>query len=139
MATNNDLFKTALAALNVISEIETPSAEQGAFCLARLNDMMATWGEDGIDIGYYVQSSPTDTAPIPDWAREGVESNLAIKIAPRYNATASPELVATAMNSYATILRKAIVENARTANMDHMPLGAGGRRWRYNIETDRSY
>jgi hypothetical protein len=137
MATNLDVLAAALGHLNVISEIETPSAEQGAHALARLNDMLQLWSEDGCDLQWFAQSSTADTYPLPDWTRQAVESNLAIAIAPRYGASASPELIALASSSYAAVLRKCIVENLRGANMDHMPMGERGRGWIYNIQTDR--
>jgi len=139
MATNLDIIKRALSDLNVISEVETPSAEQGAYCLSALNDMMQIWSEDDIDIGWFVQTSTTDTYPLPDWTRQGVAANLAITVAPRYGAASSPELVAKATNSYATMQRKSVVENLRPANMNHMPAGAASTITRSRILTDEPF
>ncbi|MFM2115592.1 MAG: hypothetical protein RI908_1333, partial [Actinomycetota bacterium] len=40
MATNLEIITDALRELNVISEIDTPSAEQGAHALRKLNDLL---------------------------------------------------------------------------------------------------
>jgi tail accessory factor len=106
--TNADLIADALRELNVISEIQTPSAEQYAHALRKLNQMMARWLEDGIDLGYFPQTSPSDDCPVNDYAELGVTLNLAIAVASNYGATVSPELGISAENGYATILRTAM-------------------------------
>lgn len=121
--TNVQLISDALRELNVISEIDTPSAEQGSHALRKLNQMLATWEVDGVSLGYYEQTSTAATCPIPDWSEQGVTAKLAIQLAPTYGATISQELLDKAETGWATILR--IAMNAKLKPMDASHLGSG--------------
>lgn len=123
--TNADLIADALRELNVISEIQTPSAEQYAHALRKLNQMLAKWLEDGIEFGFYPQSSASDTCPIPDYAETGVTLALAIACASNYGATVSQELGATAASAYETILRTSINARLPVGRMLNRPCGEG--------------
>lgn len=123
--TNADLIADSLRELNVISEIATPSAEQYAHALRKLNQLLAKWLEDGIEFGYYPQTSPSDICPIPDYAELGVTLNLAAAVASNYQATISPELGVNAENAYATILRTAMNARLPVNTMLTRPCGAG--------------
>ena len=134
MTTNLTIIEDALRDINVISEIDSASAEQGQFCLRRLNQMMEMWKEEDIDIGWFSQTSTADTIPIPDWAELGVTSALAIACAPNYGASISAELAAIADVTVNTIKRKSLSEKLENADMSHLPAGAG-RGVRHNILT----
>ncbi len=125
MITNADLIADALREVNVISEIQTPSAEQYAHALRKLNQMMAKWLEDGIEIGFYPQTSASDTCPIPDYAENGVTLTLAIMCASNYGATVSQELGATAASAFDTILRTSINARLPVGRMLNRPCGSG--------------
>ena len=136
MTTNLVIIEDALRDINVISEIDSASAEQGSFCLRRLNQMMEIWKEDGIDIGWFAQSSTTDTIPVPDWAELGITATLAIAIAPTFSATVSQELIAIADSAAGMILRKSLSEKLTGLDNSHLPVGAGSYYGRNNILTD---
>jgi len=123
--TNADLIADALRELNVISEIQTPSAEQFAHALRKLNQMMARWLEDGIDLGFFPQTSPSEDCPVNDYAELGVTLNLAIAVASNYGATVSAELGISAENAYATILRTAMNAALPVNEMLTRPRGSG--------------
>lgn len=135
MTTNLQIIDDALRDIGVISEAETASAEDGKYCLRRLNQMMEVWRENSKDIGYFAQTLTTDTIPIPDWAELGVTSTLAIAIAPNYGATVSQELIAIAQSAEGMILRKSLSESLTGRDMSHLPIGSGFRRSN-NILTD---
>lgn len=124
--TNIDLIGDALRELAVISEIQTPSAEQGAHALRKLNQMMARWEEDGIRLEYFPQTVSSDTCPIPPYAEDGVTTNLAVKLAPNYGATVSMELAAAAMSGYDTICRTAVSAALPVNNLTNRPQGTSG-------------
>lgn len=137
MTTNLQIIEDALRDINVISEIDTASAEQGSFCLRRLNQMMEASKEDDIDLGWFSQTSTADTIPIPDWAELGVTASLAIVCAPNYGATVSTETAVIANKFTGIIQRKSLSEKLTGANMSHLPVGAGKfSRHRRNILTD---
>lgn len=131
MSTNLEVISDALRDLNVISEVDTPSAEQGAHALRKLNELMETWTENDIALGYFKQTSTTDDCPIPDWAQKGVKAALSVDLAPTYGATISAELAKKYDDGFGMIQRKCINEKMRPARMDHMPIGSGnyGSGW----------
>ena len=135
MATNLEVIGDALSDLNVIAETQTPSAEQGAHGLRKLNELMESWTEREIDLGYVGQSSTTDPCPIPAWAKEAVTAALSIAIAPRYGAVVTPELTAKYMESFATVLRKSVLDKLVPIDTSHLPLGAGWVGFRGRILT----
>lgn len=134
--TNLQIITDTLRALNVINEVQTPSAEQGAHCLREMNQMLAQWAEDSIQLGYFEQSSTTDTCPIPSWAEKGVKYKLALQVAPAYSAEPSIAVVANADDGYSTILRRVISLQMEGADMSHLPEGSGRYRGGYDITTD---
>jgi len=136
LTTNLTVIEDSLRDIGVLSETDTASAEQGSYCLRRLNQMMEVWKEDGIDFGWFAQTSTADTIPVPDWAELGVTATLSILIAPNYGATVSQELIAIADVAAGMILRKALTEKLSGADMRHLPAGAGNDYGRHNILTD---
>ena len=136
VTTNLTIIQDSLREIGVISEIDSASAEQGSFCLRRLNQMLEVWREDGVELGWFAQSATTDTIPIPDWAELGVTSALAIAVAPTYGASISPELAAIAEISAGMILRQSLAEKITGADMSHLPVGAGNYNRRHSILTD---
>lgn len=137
MSTNADVIGDALREINVIGETDSVSAEQGAYGLRAMNDMIEAWTQNGINLGYFAQTSTTDTCPIPAWAKMGVVSALAIAMAPNYGKSISPELVAKATLAYAPISRNAALEAIQPLDDRHLPYGSGwaGSSGRWDINT----
>lgn len=135
MATNSQIIADALRDIGVISEIETPSAEQGQHGLRQLNNMLEMWTENDCELGYFKQSSTTAQCPIPEWSEAGVKAGLGLFLAPGYGVNLSREFVAKAQDAVSMIGRKCISEKVRGANMDFMPMGEG-QHGRSNILND---
>lgn len=135
--TNVQVVTDALRSLNVIREGQTPNANQSANVLRQLNQMMFAWEADGTVLGYFEQTTPSDTCPIPQWSEQGVTYQLAIFIAGDYGADPLPSVIKRADDGYQTILRT--VENLRLegADMRHLPAGSGKFGDGYDITTDR--
>lgn len=126
MTTNVALITDSLRLLGVISELETPSANQGTHALGRLNRMIESWTEIGIDLGWYKQSSTTGTAPIPEWAEKGVISKLAQDLFATYpSSSLAPWVLNDQENGYSIILRKSMLKQLKPADMRQMPMGEG--------------
>lgn len=134
--TNLQVIEDALREINVISEVDNASPEQGKYALRKLNQLMEVWKENDIDLGYFKQTTTTGTCPIPDWAELGVTMALGIMCAPKYGATVSRETAAVADTAMGMIGRKSISEKLDNADMSHMPVGSGWIGDGYNIETD---
>jgi len=133
MTTNVTLITDALREINVINEVQAPSSEQGSQCLSKLNRMMEVWKEEDIDLGWFAQTDPEATAPIPDWSETLVILGLAIRCAPQYGATITPETAAAYRSVRNTVLSRLINNKLDGADMTHMP---GGNRGRYDIQND---
>ncbi len=128
MTTNVEVIASALEDLNVLTEGETPSAEQGDYCLKQLNDMMEEWSEVpeiGETLGYFRQSTTTDDCPIPFWAERAVKAKLAESVAPHYGVTISREMAKKISDAFGALMRKCMVEAMQAQNLDDMPMGTG--------------
>lgn len=131
MATNLDVITEAMQKANIINEKETPSGTQGEKGLTLLNDLMADWEEDGIELGFYPQTSLSGTIPVDDRHLRGVKYNLARAMAADYGIDLPSETVRIAELTFDR-LAKSTTETF-TTDFSHMP---GGARGGYDINTD---
>ena len=88
------------------------SPEQLESALRRLDAMLMEWNAKGIRLGYASASSPQDSdldteTNVPDSAWEAVITNLAVRIAPGYGKTVSPDTKMVAKQGYNTLLQRA--------------------------------
>ena len=110
--------------------------EQLESALRRLDAMMMEWNAQGVRLGYPIASSPqdadldTDTFT-PDSAWEAVITNLAIRIAPGYGKTVSPDTKAMAKNAYNILLQRATFPLEKQLP-ETMPIGQGNKPWRWD-------
>ena len=128
MATNLDVITAAYRGANIIDERATPSGTQGATGLQLLNDMMSDWEADGVELGYFPQTSVSATIPVEEENLRGIKANLIRAVAADAGFELSSEAIRIAVLTYAR-LQKRTTEEVHT-NFDHMP---GGGHHRYNI------
>lgn len=134
--TNTQVITRALREINVINEVQAPTAEQGSQALEKLNSLMEAWKEDSLNLDYFEQTTTTDTCPIPDYAENAVIHALAMELAPQYGASISGE-TATKTGYYMKILRRKIQnENLDNSDLTHLPAGQGRWHGRYDIASD---
>jgi hypothetical protein len=108
--------------------------EQLESALRRLDSMMATWNAKGIRLGYPIPSSPQnsnldDETGVPDSANEAIYSNLAVRLAPSFGKTVSPDTKAAAKLGYDALLARATMPMEQQLP-GTMPAGAGNKPWR---------
>ena len=128
--TPNDVIKSALSLLGVLAESETPTAEQASDGLDALNDMLASWETQGLDLGHY-EVDLNDEMTISPQARKGVKYNLALEIAPNYEI--EPKMIVSlhARQAYASLfacnheIQDKVLDSTLTDHGTH-----------YNINTD---
>jgi len=126
MSTNIQVVSDALRLIGVIAETQPASAEQGENALRKLNQLMETWAVDGVEIGYFAQTSTTATCPIPAWAERGVTARLAKALLADYpSAQLSPDLLDDEQNGVATIRRVVYYQTREPLDMSHIGLGEG--------------
>lgn len=112
------------------------SPEQLESALRRLDAMIAEWNAKGIRLSYPLPSSPQDSdldqeTFVPDAAYEAVITNLAVRIAPGYGKTVSPDTKMVAKGAYDTLLQRATFPLEQQFP-DTMPSGAGNKPWWYD-------
>jgi len=112
------------------------SPEQLESALRRLDAMLMEWNAKGIRLGYASASSPQDSdldteTNVPDSAWEAVITNLAVRIAPGYGKTVSPDTKMVAKQGYNTLLQRATFPLEQQLP-ETMPSGAGNKPWWYD-------
>ncbi|MBK9497739.1 MAG: hypothetical protein IPO08_25155 [Xanthomonadales bacterium] len=128
-----DVVRDALQLLNVITEIDTPSAEQGVHGLRILNDMMAHWLEQGLDVEYAPSDSLTEEIDVEKSALRAIKYGLAVELAAYYRDTLTPVIVEQAQTAWDTLRRNRI--EIPTTDLTHLPSGSGYGS-RYDITND---
>lgn len=103
--------------------------------LRRLDTMMATWNGRGLRLGYPLPSSPSESDPdqecdVPDAAFEAMGLNLAVRIAPGYGKTVSPDTKASARSAYNQLMAQAAKPIPMQLDRYSIPAGAGNKGWR---------
>lgn len=121
-----ELLKAALIKLNVIDINEAPTAEMGVNGLISLNNLMAQWQLDGIDIGYYPQLMQDAVVPIAAPNLRGVIFNLAVELATDYGVTTSEEVRKISTETYDALCKSSRKEFQ--ADMTMLPQAEG---WDY--------
>lgn len=133
MFTKLQLIEEAFAEIGLGNAFNV-GTEEVQVALRRLDTMMAQWAGIGLHLGYLMPTNPGDSSTadasgLPDDANEAVYLNLAVKIAPGYGKTISPDTKASARAGYLALLRKA-VQPVEQQMPNTMPRGAGNKPWR---------
>jgi len=94
--TKRDIVNQAFEEIGLASYVFDLQPQQLESALRRLDNMMATWNGKGIRLGYPLPSSPADSdldqvTGVPDSALEAMATNLAVRIAPMFGKTVSPD------------------------------------------------
>ena len=82
-----DIVTDAARIVNLMDETQQLSAEQGAMALTALNDLMADYFEDGIELGWYPQTDLSVTAPLASTDARCVKLCFAKELAMRAGLT----------------------------------------------------
>ena len=135
--TKREVVSNAFEEIGLASYSFDLQPEQMQAGLRRLDNMMATWNSRGLRLGYPLTDSPADSdldqdTNVTDEAIEAMVSNLAIRLAPLFGKTVSPDTKAGARGAYMALLsrRTQIVEKLIDASA--VPAGAGTKYWRVN-------
>lgn len=107
-----DICAEAFAEIGKGSYTFDMQPEEYQMALRRLDTMMATWGATAnIRIGYVGGIGFGDIGEeteVPDWAVEAMYLNLAIRLAPTYGKTVSPETKISAKTALDSIMNATI-------------------------------
>lgn len=124
--TNIELLKAALLKINAVDVNQAPTAEMGVNGLVSLNNLMAQWSLDGVDIGYYPQTDQDAETPITPPNLRAVIFSLAVELATDFGVTTSEEVRTIAENTYAALCKSSRKEFQ--ADMTMLPQADG---WDY--------
>jgi hypothetical protein len=125
VASNLDVITDAYRMGNVIPMTQAPGSELGQAALRHLNDMLATWASDGIDLGWFPQTELADDAPVDDGVIAALKANLALILVGIAGLEPPTWVVRQATKTYDSLLRVAVVDRLEPADMSNMPLGDG--------------
>lgn len=95
MTTANELVTSAMRLVGAYGVDEAPSAEDASAVLSALNQMLAGWATEGIDLEHSTLELG-DTLPYPDDHLRGIRYNLALEIGPEFGAQIRRDVAATA-------------------------------------------
>lgn len=108
-----DFITDVLRQLAIISEIETPSAEQGQDAVTKLNDLMASLERDGITFGFNPKATSAEDIVLPDGDRSTIKAMLGVLLCEGYGLPAPPIMSGLAKAGYDRLLREAVHASMR--------------------------
>jgi hypothetical protein len=134
--TKRDIITQAFEEVGLAAYVFDLQPQQLEGALRRLDAMMATWNGKGIRLGYPLPSAPNASdldqdTNVPDAAIEAMILNLAIRIAPGYGKTVSPDTKASAKNAYNQVMARAAIPVEMQLDAMSIPSGQGNKGWRY--------
>src|SRR5689334_18271872 len=103
-----EVVTDALRNIGVLGVTDTPDAEQGADGVRKLNELMSSLAEDGIDLGYAQSSSTADTIVLPLGSVSTIKALLSLRMAPLYGADIPVAISDSASSGYQRMLVQAI-------------------------------
>jgi hypothetical protein len=134
--TCRQFVEAAFAEIGLGSAVIDLQPEDLQYGLQRLDAMMATWNALGIRLGYPIPLSPMSNdldalTGVPDSANEGIITNLAIRIGPKYGKVISEDTKKLASSSYDVLMiRSAMPSEYQFSAL--MPRGAGNKTRTYD-------
>lgn len=133
--TKRDIISQAFAEIGLAEYTFDLMPEQWQSALRRLDAMIGQWEMKGIRLGYpipdsYAGSSLDENSNAPDTALEALYLNLAVRLAPGYGKTPSPDTKSLASVAYKTLLGQSAQPIPMQIDNMAVPAGAGWKYWR---------
>lgn len=133
--TKRDIINMAFEEIGLAAYVFDLQPQQIEGALRRLDTMMATWNGKGVRLGYPLPSSldasdPDEEMDVSDMALEAMALGLAIRIAPGYGKTVSPDTKVSAKSAYNQLLSKSAKPIEQQFDRYSVPAGAGNKTWR---------
>lgn len=118
----------------IISETETPSAEQGAKAVTCMNDLMAELAESDVDLGWVPVGSTSATISLPLGHVNGLKALLAVHLCSRYGVDPPPQVVADAERGRNRLIGQAVSLQIQRTSDAQLPVGES-QWYGYDITT----
>ena len=131
MTTAAIMIQDALDDINVNASESPIEASDMQKAIRTMNRMVASWG---LPLGYTVVTDPSDDLTVIAGAELAIQGNLAILLAPAFDAFASPALKTTAKQAYDDMLSQVITIQPLSMP-SRLPKGTGNNRGDYTNNT----
>lgn len=119
-----ELITDALEEIIVQADEAPIEPSEGRAALRILNDMMFSYAAKGVNLGYTVVSSTGDILTVPLGAIRWMKLQLAIELAPKYNATITQEIMLKVRDAYKAVLNLSF-EGLQSEYPSTLPQGSG--------------
>jgi hypothetical protein len=129
-----EVITDSLRDLGILSEVEAPSPQQGQFGVRKLNELMATLLEDGIDLGWSPITTTTDTVVIPAGHVSTIKAMMSVAQSSTYGIDANAVVAGRASSGYQRLLGQAFTLANERAQSNTLPVGES-QRLGYSILT----
>lgn len=133
--TKREFITQAFEEIGLASYVFDLTPEQLQSALRRLDAMIAGWNANGVRIGYPLPGSPSASdinvdSGVPDFANEAIYLGLALRLAPAYGKTVSPETKQLADMAYNSMANQIAMPTPERQMPQTMPRGQGTKPWR---------
>lgn len=137
--TKREVVTNAFEEIGLANYVFDLQPEQLQAGLRRLDNMMATWNSRGLRLGYPLPDSPggsdlDEETNVTDEAIEAMVGNLAIRLAPLFGKTVSPDTKAAARSAYMALLSRRSQLLEKRIDVNAIPAGQGVKYWRFNSD-----
>lgn len=139
MTTALKIINRALQKLGVKKAGVPLTDDEVSDAIIELNDLMLELDADGTKLNYTVISDSSDIITAPDWSYSYMTSNLAVRLAPDFDISASAELVAQATTAELVVIKRTS-EIGPVVYPNTLPIGSGNESMydeRFFIETNK--
>ena len=127
MVTKREIITDAFAEIGLASYVFDLQPEQLETAKRGLDRMMATWGGQGTVTGYPqgTASDLDEETNAPDWALDAMVLNLAVRIAPGFGKTVSPDTKGAAAAALNVLRMRRLTMVPMAMDTMAVPAGAG--------------
>lgn len=133
--TKRQLIEEAFKEIGLAGYVYDLTPDQLQTALRRMDAMVGGWNANGVRIGYPLVVNPDNSdidsdSGVPDFALEAIFTNLALRIAPMFGKTISPETRQNADMSYNNMANQVALPTIERQMPQTMPRGQGTKPWR---------
>jgi hypothetical protein len=128
--TKRQIILDAFAEIGLASYAFDLSPEQMQAAGKQLDRMMATWSNNGLKMGYFPEGDDLDDeTDVPKAASDALVLNLAVRLAPSYGKTPSPDTKSAARGAKRSLLNMSAAPQPMQMDTGLVPAGQGSRAY----------
>lgn len=133
--TKRQFITQAFEEIGLAAYVFDLTPEQLDSALRRMDAMVAGWNANGVRINYPLPGSPEASnidaeSGVPDFANEAIYLGLALRLAPGFGKTVSPETKQFADMAYSNMANQVAIPTMERQLPMTTPRGQGTKPWR---------